>query len=429
MRTAFFCALALAGCVSSADTAPLANATPPRTVEVVQGAIAQQADQILTAAAVRGFSGAAIIESDGELVFAGGYGWADREAHRPFTIDTIAQIGSITKPFTAAAIADLVRRGLVDLDQSAVRYLPGAAAPGASATVRQLLSHRSGMREYCGDDFDRRSAGELRTICMALPLDQQLSTEDGSAYSNVGYSVLAAIVEEVSGEPLEHYVASRLLAPAGIGEDGYGLNRSQRSRLAAGYANNARNEPISERIAALDGAYWNLKGNGGMQLSPRAMYRWHQALSCRAPMDGALRELIVHPLVEPAGDLEAGRGTLVSYGCGWAFRTTPNGAAFKLAQGGSDGVFLAQYIWRPYDRLFLYVVGNIGENDVRANDRRTAPAAARFSAVDRSRGRRAPRSLALPWGGPPRVNTEREVLALEDGGAGRHPSAITEVGL
>ena len=50
---------------------------------------------------------------------------------------------------------------------------------------------------------------------------------------------------------------------------------------------------------------------------------------------------------------------------GWAFRTTPNGAAFKLAHGGSDGVFLAQYIWRPYDGLFLYVVGNIGEDAVR----------------------------------------------------------------
>jgi CubicO group peptidase (beta-lactamase class C family) len=158
------------------------------------------------------------------------------------------------------------------------------------------------MRQYCGDDFDPRSAGELRSVCMALPLDQQLAADDGSAYSNVGHSVLGAIVEEVSGEPLEQYVARRLLAPAGIDEDGYGLDPSQRNRLAAGYLNGARNEPISERIAALHGAYWNLKGNGGMQLSPRAMHRWHQSLSCRAPMDAALRDLIVRPLVEPAGD-------------------------------------------------------------------------------------------------------------------------------
>jgi hypothetical protein len=52
----------------------------------------------------------------------------------------------------------------------------------------------------------------------------------------------------------------------------------------------------------------------------------------------------VHPIVEPTGDLEAGGGTLVSYGYGWAFRTTPNGTPFKQAHGGSDGVFLAQYI-------------------------------------------------------------------------------------
>jgi hypothetical protein len=95
------------------------------------------------------------------------------------------------------------------------------------------------------------------------------------------------------------------------------------------------------------------------------MYRWHQALTCRAPIDPVLRELIQHPLVEPAGDLEANRGSRVSYGYGWAFRTTPNATAFKQAHGGSDGVFLAQYVWRPYERVFLYVVGNIGEDALR----------------------------------------------------------------
>jgi CubicO group peptidase (beta-lactamase class C family) len=346
-------------------TEATAEATPPRTVETLRGPIAAQADQLLTGAAADGFGGAAIIEIDGELVLAGGYGWADREARRAFTIDTIAQIGSITKPFTAAAIADLERRGLVSLDQPAGRYLPGGSAPGAAVTLRDLLSHRSGMREYCGGDFDRRSAAEVRSVCMALPLDQRISPADGSAYSNVGYSVLGAIVEQVSGQSLEAYVASRILAPAGIREDGYGLGAGQRSRLAAGYDGGARKEPISQRIAAMDGDYWNLKGNGGMQMSARAMYRWHQALSCRADIDGGLRERLTHPIVEPAGDLEQGGGTLVSYGYGWAFRTTPDGTPFKLAHGGSDGVFLAVYYWRPYDRAFLYVVSNTGEEAAR----------------------------------------------------------------
>lgn len=356
--------LALSACASPATDAVRLDA-PPRTVEIVRGPVGEQADEILRRAAADGFSGAAIIEVDGELVFAGGYGYADREARTPFTIDTVAQIGSITKPFTAAAIADLVRRGLVELDERAGRYLPGAVEPGASATLRQLLSHRSGAREYCGDDFEARSAAQLRSVCMALPLDQPIASDSGAAYSNVGYSILAAIVEEVSGEPLEQYVAQRLLAPAGIADDGYVLGGGEHQGLAAGYMRGERLEPISVRIAALHADYWNLKGNGGMQFSPRAMYRWHQALACRAPMNADLRELILQPIVEPAGDLEAGRGTLVSYGYGWAFRTTPNGAPFKLAHGGSDGVFLAQYVWRPYDRVFLYLVGNIGEDAVR----------------------------------------------------------------
>jgi CubicO group peptidase (beta-lactamase class C family) len=361
---AFILVAALAACASPSAVSAVSD-EPPRTVETVRGTIGEQADQILRDAAAAGFSGAAIIEIDGEVVFAGGYGWADREARRPFTVDTIAQIGSITKTFTAAAIADLVRRGLVDIDQPAGRYLPGAAEPGASVTLRQLFSHRSGMREYCGDDFDRRSAAEVRSVCMAMPLDQQLDAASGSAYSNPGYSVLGAIVEEVSGQTLEEYIATRLLAPAGIDEDGHALNRRQRSRLAAGYSGGVRSDPISERIAQMQGDYWNLKGNGGMQLSARAMYRWHQALTCRADLDPAARALILRPVVEAAGDLEENLGTRVSQGFGWAFRTTPNGTPYKLAHGGSDGVFLAQYLWRPYDRVFLYAVGSNGEEAVR----------------------------------------------------------------
>jgi CubicO group peptidase (beta-lactamase class C family) len=158
---------------------------------------------------------------------------------------------------------------------------------------------------------------------------------------------------------------TQLLAPAGIREDGLGLTRSQQSRLAAGYESDVRQEPISARIVTMNGDYWKLKGNGGMQLSARAMFRWHQALTCRAGMNDALRRLVLHPIVEPAGDLEAGAGTLVSYGYGWAFRTTPDGTPFKLAHSGSDGVFLSVYIWRPYDRVFLYVVSNIGEEAAR----------------------------------------------------------------
>ncbi len=364
MRTTLLFALALLGCASPAAVTGASN-DPPRSVETVSSTIGEQADQILRTAAASGFNGAAIIEINGEVVFAGGYGWADREARRPFTVDTIAQIGSITKTFTAAALADLVRRGLVDIDQTAGHYLPGAAEPGASVTLRQLLAHRSGMSEYCGDDYDLRTAAEVRSVCMAAPLDRPMESGSGNAYSNTGYSVLGAIVEQVSGRSLESYIATRLLRPAGIDEDGHALNRGQRSRLAAGYDGGVRSAPISERIAQMHGDYWNLKGNGGMQLSTRAMYRWHLALTCRTRLDPAVRELVLRPVVEAAGDLEENRGTRVSQGFGWAFRTTPNGTPFKIAHGGSDGVFLAQYVWRPYDRVFVYVVGSNGEDAIR----------------------------------------------------------------
>lgn len=251
MLRALLFLLAVASC---SGAKPVMAQTPPRTIETLRGDLATQADQLLTAAGVDGFNGAVIIEIEGEIALAAGYGWADREQGMRFTIDTIAQIGSITKPFTGAAIADLERQGLVDLDEPVRRYLPRAAEPVASVTLRQLLSHRSLLRDYCGDDFDRRTREEVLSVCAAMPLEQTLDAS-AQAYSNSGYSVLAAIVEEVSGQPIETYISDRLLAPVGIREDGHARDARARARLAAGYENGARIAPISERLAAMNGDY------------------------------------------------------------------------------------------------------------------------------------------------------------------------------
>ena len=148
-----------------------AHAADPRQVDVSEGPTAAAINNQLIAAAENGFGGAVVVEVDGKTLLQAGYGYADREKKLPFSADTTAQIGSITKAFTALAVSQLAAEGKLDLNVPVSTYLPDAAEPAASATLNQLLTHTAGLADYCGDDFDKRTKDELLTVCMAMPLD------------------------------------------------------------------------------------------------------------------------------------------------------------------------------------------------------------------------------------------------------------------
>ena len=86
----------------------------------------------------------------GETLYQAGRGLADVEARRPITPDSVFRLGSITKQFTAAVILQLVQEGRISLDDPVSRFLPDYPGPGASATVRQLLNHTSGIQSSTG---------------------------------------------------------------------------------------------------------------------------------------------------------------------------------------------------------------------------------------------------------------------------------------
>jgi CubicO group peptidase (beta-lactamase class C family) len=104
-----------------------ADAVVPHHADVVLGDAARSLDSVLTEAAKHGFGGAVLLEDNGVWILKGGYGYADREKKTAFTVDTIGQIGSITKPMTALAILELAREGKLDLEKPVKTYLAAAA--------------------------------------------------------------------------------------------------------------------------------------------------------------------------------------------------------------------------------------------------------------------------------------------------------------
>lgn len=189
----------------------------------------------------------AVVHGD-EAVITRGYGFADREAERPMTDDTLNVLGSTTKAFTALAVMQLVERGLVDLDASVTRYLPWFTTPERredQITIRQLLSHSAGYP--WGILFtDGVYPAELEDYVLQLR-GVRLASAPGArfGYSNDPFVVLGLIVERVSGMPYEDYMDARVLTPLGMTSATFDAEVAQGRGLARGYHVPWRNaEPL-----------------------------------------------------------------------------------------------------------------------------------------------------------------------------------------
>jgi len=313
------------------------------------------AGTVHTALLEQKFSGAIVVEKDGAIVLRAGYGWANRDRRIPFFTTTIAQIGSLTKQFTATVIADLAREGKIDFQAPLSRYLDGVPERTAPITIEQLLTHTSGLPEACGEDFDRLTRDELVGRCLA---QVELGPAGKFVYSNLGYSLLAAVVERIEKRPLGETLAARYFQPLGMQHIGYAFDAALQDSLARGYDDSLTVAPISDRLAAMDGAAWNLIGNGGIQASTEDMYTWYRALAQPSVLADAVKKVVMTP--------HATRDDGRRYGYGWFLIADAAGKIEQVSHTGGDGVFFAAFVWRPVDRLFYYIVTNSG-NDAGAD--------------------------------------------------------------
>lgn len=186
-----------------------------------------------------GAPGATIaIAEHGHIIYSHGYGLRDREHRLPAMVDTYYEIGSITKQFTAAAILQLQEAGKLRLDDKLAIYLPHA--PHANEiTLRQLLSHTSGIPEYLDAVEAAKVIGKPATFdqLVAYIAGKPLDFEPGShwSYSNTGYILAGRVIEIVSHESYQHYVQTHLLDPAGMTHTFTVADEAQLPDMAVGY--------------------------------------------------------------------------------------------------------------------------------------------------------------------------------------------------
>lgn len=243
--------------------------------DTTNGACPTDWQSALDAHEYAGFSGTLVYVEQGSVVCSFASGQADRSTNRPITTETVFSIGSITKTFTAAAVLKLIDEERFTLDDSAGSLLPGLSGPAAAASIAQLLSHTSGLQGVHSADFVPMDAAEAITAISALGSAFESGTD--YLYSNSGYSVLALIVNELTGS-YRQYIANEILTlPDGERLGGFWSGTpSAEGPRAFGYSADGT---LSEQLGNFAGPHWAFDGNGGLAMTSEQLATWTQALT------------------------------------------------------------------------------------------------------------------------------------------------------
>ena len=216
------------------------------------------------------------IAEQGRIIYTNAYGLRDRERHLPTSVDTHFEIGSITKQFTASAILQLQEAGKLHIDDKLAKYLPDA--PHAKeVTLRQLLSHTSGLPDYLDGPDIEEAATKSATFeqLMARIAGKPLDFEPGSrfSYSSTGYILLGRVIQVVSHESYQHYVQTHLLDVAGMAHTFTIADEKRLPNMAIGYWRKDAKITPSATISSSFG--WSA---GFLVSTVRDLQKWNVAL-------------------------------------------------------------------------------------------------------------------------------------------------------
>lgn len=313
------------------------------------------------------FSGVILVARHKDILYEQGLGFADRENQLLFTTDTVIDVLSLTKQFTAAAILKLEEQGVLSVNDTLDRFFSEVPADKKAITLHQLLTHTSGLKANHKWDYRKVTRDELEKSA----LNSRLVSAPGEKYhySNLGYSLLGIIIENASGQGYEQFLHQHLFIPAGMTQTGYRIPDWTDKHLAVGYrsrsitirgwfsriarwlgAGDRWGTPLDQYWAE-DGPWWNLRANGGMLSTLNDLYLWHLALESQRVLSEASLEKLYAPHVkkEPESDTH--------YAYGWNILENQEHDEIYHT-GGNPYFFSLFYRSSKHDFLLLYATND-----------------------------------------------------------------------
>lgn len=316
----------------------------------------QQIDEYLTSVSKKPeISSLSIaVVKNGKIFFLKSYGLANVESEYAASPQTRYQIASVTKPFTTIAIMMLVEEGKIALDEKAIKYLEWLPEKYREITVRQLLTHTSGVnRDLRRDNLDTFSEEEFRRRLAAEP--RSFERGERFQYSNTGYILLGMIVETVGGKSYEDFLNERIFKPLGMENTKYYEPPDTDKNRASGYQ---LEDKKLNPAPYFPGGF----AAGGLVSSAEDLAKFALALENGKLLKKSSFEQIFSPAELSGGEkvnLEMGgefKGEKVSYGFGW-WLTGYRGHRLYTHGGGVSG-FQAIINRFPDDKIAIIVLAN-----------------------------------------------------------------------
>ncbi len=292
----------------------------------------------------QGFSGTVLIADENGILLQKGYGNTNEEENVPMTVDTVLLVGSISKQFTAAAILHLEAQGKLNVADPISQFFPNAPLDKADITLHQLLTHSAGFTsEHFDDDLTPMNKQQALSAIFALELG--LAPGQQYEYSNTGYTLLAAVIEEVTGQSYTRYLHDQFFKPLGMNQTGFFNDDWKNESVANGYWSFIDNDKPS----TFPGPYWGILGNGGVMSTVGDMHTWWQALKAHKVLSPEQTEKMFTRHISEGWEDSF-------YGYGWVLTDTEYGPAIWHDGAGLGGS--AEFRMYTKEGLILIILSN-----------------------------------------------------------------------
>ncbi|OFI35381.1 serine hydrolase [Alteromonas lipolytica] len=308
------------------------------------------------------FAGVIWIAKGDSIVHNESFGLANRKKNITFSDNTVFDIGSITKQFVASAVLLLAEQNKLSVNDPLTLFFADVPADKQAITLHHLLTHTSGLPALLSNHqlydvvpYSLLPQKAFSESLQSLPGEQYL-------YSNIGYSLLARVIELVSGQNWEGFIRENLLIPAKMTETGYRIPEYAPHRLAINYGADqngfqrlfnlqAKSKSVGHSLEhrfKTPGERW-IEGAGGFMSTVNDMQRWFRVLRSGAILTEASWQQIFTPHVQISEK--------VFYGYGWSVREFEAGKRL-ITHNGSNGYSFAEFSYFPDEDVFVFVATN-----------------------------------------------------------------------
>lgn len=310
----------------------------------------QQFDALLDTTLLRESPGAtALVVKEGKILYKKAFGLSDLELKVQMNPDNVFRIGSITKQFSACAIMKLIEQGKLSLKDSIAKFINDYPAPGKSATIEQLLTHTSGIKNITSmqswtSEVQRKDFTPKDVVDFFKNETPDFSPGTGYRYSNSNYILLGYIIELVSGTTYEKYLNENFFRPLGMAHtrlDDFSAvieGRTKGYRKTNGQYGNA------------DFLSMTLPFSAGAILSNTSdLYTWYDAVMNDKVISKTSRE-------KAHTSFRLGTGELTAYGYGWEVGNIQGSPSVK--HGGKINGFVTYSLYLPNEKTFVAIFSN-----------------------------------------------------------------------